>query len=270
METIVSIPGFEPVKFEVSNSESGPAFFALGVRKSGSTLFMQTCRALAGLNGIPFVDVAGTFFKHNIPVGEWIRSPVVKKVLQPGNVYGGFRSLPTSLADTACFRNARKILLVRDPRDALVSEYFSTAFSHSIPNGVDTAGVRKDLLDERHKARNSSLEDYVIRRAVAMSRTLTEYGDLRADPKALVLKYEDIVFDKEKMIDAILERFGWHAPAPAIARLMARIDIRPQEEQPREFIRRVAPGDHREKLGDSVISQLNSSLHDSLALFGYS
>ena len=63
-------------------------------------------------------------------------------MIVPGRVYGGFRSMPLVFAQSELYRRSRKILLVRDPRDALVSEYFSLAYSHGLPEAEGDGGAR--------------------------------------------------------------------------------------------------------------------------------
>jgi hypothetical protein len=43
----------------------------------------------------------------------------------------------------------------------------------------------------------------------------------------------------------------------------------PAEENPTEFVRKVVPGDHREKLGIATIRRLDEMLADEMATFGY-
>jgi hypothetical protein len=50
---------------------------------------------------------------------------------------------------------------------------------------------------------------------------------------------------------------------------MGWADVLPEAERPDQFIRRVVPGDHKEKLSPAVIRQLNTRLAASMELFGY-
>src|SRR5262245_12809956 len=123
------------VRFAVEPCGANPPLFVLSVRKSGSTMLNNACRRLALHNNRSYVNVPETMFDHNIVVSEWIGDPALADLVLPGNVYGGFRNFPLALADRDVFHASRKVVLVRDPRDALVSEYFSNAFTHPIPDG---------------------------------------------------------------------------------------------------------------------------------------
>jgi hypothetical protein len=270
MDISVNISGFGPIRFEVESNGHGRAFFVLGIRKSGSTLLHRICASLARFNSVNYIDVAGTFFQNNTPVSAWVNEPALRKVLRPGNAYGGFRNMPMCFADTPTFSKASKVLLVRDPRDALVSEFFSNAYSHSIPErqNVDQ-GVTANILLERQKALQSTVEEYVLARVPLMRRTFLEYTSLTEDPNTLLLKYEDIVFQKREMIHAILRHFRWELGAHQLTQLLDKVDVRPTAENPTAFVRRVTPGDHKEKLSPRTIAALNSELREVIQLFGY-
>ena len=113
--------------FEVAATAQPDAYFVLGIRKCGSSLLNSMLTDLGRLNGHPFVDVGGGFFAADVPEQDWRHDPAVLRALAGGTVYGGFRSMPLVFAQSPLYLRSRKILLVRDPRDALVSEYYSIA-----------------------------------------------------------------------------------------------------------------------------------------------
>jgi hypothetical protein len=255
------------VTFQINDQDTGTASFILSVRKSGSTMFNQVCKRLATHNQANFVDVPAGMFRSNMPASAWIRDPELNSLIYPGNTYGGFRNFPLALADNKHFRAARKILLVRDPRDALVSEFFSNAYSHKIPPGQ--GGARERLLQQRRQAREQGVESYVLERVPLMQRTLGEYIPFLDDPNLLLLKYEDIIFDKSKMIDDVCAHLGWTCKPPFKDATIEAVDIRPEKEQQTEFIRKVTPGDHLEKLSSSAIDTINGQMREILDAYRY-
>src|SRR5262245_17016249 len=151
------------VKFEIVRGRSDPALFVLSIRKCGSTLLNNVCLNLAAYNKDNYLKIPEAMFDHNITVSEWINDPALGDLIVPGNVYGGFRDFPVGLTNHSVFCDGRKVLLVRDPRDALVSEYFSNAFTHPIPQGEGL--VTAHLVAEREAARAQMIEDYVLAHA---------------------------------------------------------------------------------------------------------
>jgi hypothetical protein len=258
------------VAFDVDLALEGPAFFVLGVRKSGSSLLNAIVMALAMLNNRRLIDVGGTLFEHNIRVAEWKRDPALLSLMHPGNVYGGFRDLPVCLADAPRFRAGLKLLMVRDPRDALVSEFFSIAFSHPIPlpaSGSDQ--VTRLMQDLRQGAVGADINNYVLSRARAMADTMADYATIMGDGNLLTVKYEDYIFNKPRLIRAIATHFGWTVGARSVDDILQWADVRPATEDPRAFVRRVTPGDHLAKLRAATIVQLNELLRRPMELFGY-
>jgi Sulfotransferase domain len=259
------------VVFDVDERAQGPAVFFLGVRKSGSTMFNRLGFMLARMNGRNFVNVAGTFFQHNIDVPQWSADKNTVDLLRPGNVYGGFRTFPDPFAGSDIYAGGKKVFLYRDPRDALVSEYFSNAYSHSLPQpgSNDDGGARALLVEQRWRARNTEIGDYILQRATAMANTMAAFRPLLDDPTAVCFKYEEIIYDKGRLVADIVDHLGWKCAPGQLARILEKTDVRPAVEDPKAFVRRVTPGDHREKLDESTIAELNRVLEPVLKEFGY-
>jgi hypothetical protein len=255
-----------PFQFE---ERSGPACFVLGVRKSGSSFFNLLCRRIARINGVPWIDLPGAMFRANISVAAWQRDPETAALLRPGHAYGGYRDCPLGLVDAPLFRDAPKLLLVRDPRDALVSEYFSVAHSHSLPPETGDTGAREELLRRREAAQAMSVERFALSNAERMATTLMAYAPLLADPRLTLLRYEEVVFDKGALVDAVAARFGWSVRPRQRDAIVEAFDARPAVEDPHAFVRRVTPGDHREKLSAGTIAELDAVLAPAMRAFGY-
>ena len=253
------------LRFEVDARRAERAWVALGVRKSGSSVFSSMVAALATANGINTLDVPGRMFDAGVRYLEWNSHARIADLLWRGNAYIGFRDAPTALYDDEVFQEAAKVLLVRDPRDALVSEYFSNAYSHSLP--AEPTGTTV-VEQERGRALASDLDAYVLDRADHLDRTVAGYRHLIGDPNLLILRYEDVIFDKVEWIARIAAHFGWHADEAFVSAVLDWADVRPEAENPHAFIRRVTPGDHA-RLSPETIGALNGRLSDVWREFGY-
>lgn len=263
---------FEGVTFRVDAADpSRPAWFALGVRKSGSSMFNRAVKLLAKFNAVNWIDLAGDLFDNDVPFFRWREGEVPPALIVGGNCYGGFRDCPTGLTRHPEFTRGLKVLLVRDPRDAIVSEYFSTAHTHRMPGaGVQAeGGASDDMLRKRETAQAQSVEDYVLAEGGRLGEAVERYIPLLGDPKLLVLRYEDIIFDKARMVRDIAQHFGWGVTLGQVDAVLKWIDVRPEVEDPTKFIRKVTPGDHREKLSAPVIAKLNQLLGGGMEAFGY-
>jgi hypothetical protein len=252
--------------FQVADKPGAPAFFLFGVRKSGSSILNSMCHALADMNGVNFVDIPGVLFQKGHKVPEWQRDAALCTLVRPGNLYGGFRNFPFAIQGHEIFAASKKVLQVRDPRDALVSEYFSNAHSHSLPT---SGAAREDLIKLRQEALASDIENYVRRTAPRFKQTLREYLTLKPGQDLKILRYEACIMRKRELLKELCSFFGWTATEAQLDAIVGWADIVPAEERPTEFIRRVRPGDHVEKLRPRAIKYLNELFAEEMAHFGY-
>jgi hypothetical protein len=258
------------IVFEIDFGLEGPAYFVFGVRKSGSTLLNRVAAALSELNRRMFVNVGDAFFQQNVLPIDWQFDPALPEILHPGNVYGGFRDMPFPLLSSTLFERSPKVLIVRDPRDALVSEYFSNAYSHPIPDQTLESSDTKALMERhRQQALKSGPDIYVLEQARDMARTITEFAAVAKASTTMLVKYEDYIFNKRQLICNIAQHFGWTIDEDSIVKILQWADIRPEKEDPRAFIRKVTPGDHREKLQPATIVRLNTLLLRAMRLLDY-
>lgn len=260
---------FEGIPFQIDATRpDDPAWAALGVRKSGSSMFNRAMKLLAKFNKVNWVDIPGDLFANNIAVRQWRGRPATPGLLRPGNAYGGFRDFPHGLAKSAVFRQAIKVLLVRDPRDAIVSEFYSTRQTHSIPEGANS-GARADMLRRREAARQVTIDEFARAEAAKMADTMERFIPLLDDPMLLLLRYEDIIFEKGRMIREVAHHFGWAVQPEQVDAILKWIDVIPAAENPDAFIRKVIPGDHRQKLSGAAIAEIGEPLARAMNAFGY-
>lgn len=256
------------IEFPVRKGAEGSTFFCLGVRKSGSTMLHRIMNFLANRNHVNVVDVPSTFFRNGFTVADW-QALDLEPLLSPGNCYLGFRTFPENIADTPAYKDGLKVFMYRDPRDALVSQYFSDAYSHDIPKG-DGAGEGRELfLKKREEAQQADIDAWVLDKVGGIRKTLLSYRSALDDPKCLTLRYEDYVFQKRRMIMKIMHHFGWSVEPGRINKLLADVDVVPEGEDQSRFVRKVIPGDHNAKLKGETVRRLNKRLEEVMQLYDY-
>lgn len=121
-----------------------------------------------------------------------------------GCVYGPFR-YPIFIHDWELFK---KIIFLRDPRDALISRYYSFGFSHGVPEDSET---QKWFLDERKKIQTETIDEYCLRMASEWSKPmLSGYVKMvkHSMEKPLVITYEKYVESPRLMIGQIFDYCG--------------------------------------------------------------
>jgi hypothetical protein len=270
VNVVVELEAGREVEFDVATDREGPACFLLSIYKCGSTMVNNMTKAMARANDTPFVDVDPTFFRAQVPAVQYRRDPALRAILFPGNLYGGFRHMPEAFVEDELFLAGPKILMVRDPRDALVSLYFSNARTHPIPPPIPGAReVTEMMRRSRQEALATDIDTYVVDRAPGMRNAMMAYAQIADWPTLTTVKYEDYVFEKGRLMDVIADRFGWPVRERLKEKILEWADVRPAAEDPTSFIRRVRPGDHVEKLRPDTIAALEETLQPALELFGY-
>jgi hypothetical protein len=266
----ITLANGRKVTFDLPAPGQGPAVFALSVRKCGSSVFNSMTSEVGKANGCGYIDVGGALFAQNVLPPDWQHDPALGQILSSGTIFGGFRNMPFSLLDVELFATSPKILMVRDPRDALVSEYFSNAYSHPVPEATeDSDDTRALMMHNRSRAISSSIDAWVVRAATGMNRSLAAYSIILDTPTTLVLRYEDYVFRKEAMLRVIAQHVGWRLSDDVVTDILTWADVVPEEEDPHRFVRQVSPGDHRRKLSRRTIWRINRLLRPAMRLYGY-
>jgi hypothetical protein len=258
------------LSFEIADGLAEPPRFCLGVRKSGSTMLNRIIQQLARRNRCQAVDIPGTFFRNGYRVQHWEQADL-SPLIGPGNVYVGFRNFPRSLQDFPAFREAKKVFMFRDPRDALVSQYFSDAYSHALPTKKTEQGKKgaAEFEKKRQAARQTEIDEYVIMHAANMANTMLTYAPILNDPSCLQLRYEEYIFQKRRLIYKTLHHFDWTALPGQVDGVLKLVDEVPTTEDKTRFVRRVIPGDHRNKLKPATITQLNRIMRECMHVFDY-
>jgi hypothetical protein len=54
-----------------------------------------------------------------------------------------------------------------------------------------------------------------------------------------------------------------------LEQILGWADVMPEEEKPTAFVRKVRPGDHRDKLDAATIARLNEIFAEEIAKYGY-
>lgn len=182
-----------------------------------------------------------------------------------GFLYSSFAGMLEGVPDLA---RCRRVLMLRDPRDALTSEYYSIAFSHQLPEAADK---RAELLGRRQHAQRSGVDAYVLSASERLLRTCQRYMDLLLpQPGVYLTTYERMIADFPAWLDSLLAACGFEI-SPDLRRclLAEAYSSRPQRENIHSHLRQVTPGDHRRKLQPETIARLDDLFADVLRRFGY-
>lgn len=160
---------------------------------------------------------------------------------------------------------AHIILHLRDPRDVLVSLYFSEAYSHSVFKGVfDMSRAERDEII------NKGIDRYALEYADLFNRKYTEYLRLLSQPDSVFVKYEDLVLNFPFWLQEVARGFGIENPK-FIRRMIAKYqgEFAIKKENKHAHKRKIVPGDYKEKLTPETIEKLNNIFSDNLKKYNY-
>ena len=255
---------------------AGDRIIVFSMHRSGSMLLYQLCRRLAPLTG----------YRHYSPNGGDVRVSIRQFAERPEHW----------LTQKGCFGPLRiyipaprtedtKILLhLRDPRDVLVSMFFSYCYSHGgeIEGGT---GYRKEVAEW-------GIDEFVWRMATAEDAPVTgDYGtgshlwDLAGNvrrryesyvanlferPNTVFVRYEDMVSGSTCWLRGVSGIFGFEDPEQ-IERIRMGLARHTEADHDDQWVhrRQVTPGDYKRKLRPETIIRLNNAFGDVLARLGY-
>ena len=239
--------------------------FLFSLPKAGSVLLNSLVRDLAAEVGLDYRSLMDEFFIAGVADDE-IPDDIGSTLPADGCVFGGFRSWPERLK-VPILGDCRKVFLIRDPRDMLVSQYFSVRHSHPLPGG--NGRLHEEFVRGRQQALAMTIDDFVLDNCQEVIRHLQGYRPILDDPLTRIYRYEDVIFSKAEWAYDMAQFFGWPLSAERCAEIASRHDRKVTGENPLSHVRRVAPGDHLEKLRADTVARVDFRLRCVLAAFGY-
>lgn len=183
----------------------------------------------------------------------------MKKVLCPeGYVYGAFRAF----YDFPQLEQFKIVLLLRDPRDVLTSQYFSTLYNHPL--------ATKAFFEKRKKFQDYTIDEFVLESAPSFKEKYADYiSHLLKKPNVLFLKYEDMVTDFEPWLKRLSDFLGLINNEKKLKEICDKTSFKVKKEDKNNFIRNITPGDHKRKLQPETITKLNTLFENELKELNY-
>ncbi|MFQ5527968.1 MAG: sulfotransferase domain-containing protein [Thermoanaerobaculia bacterium] len=242
------------------------SFFAFSHPKAGSTLLDSLLTDASDMAGFEVVNLPGKGYENGIDPRFFTRS--IDQVLCPnGCAYLGWRFFPGETDFD--FSQSRAVYLVRDPRDMMVSLFFSFAQSHVVP----AKGQARDHMLAARKATQSAEPAEWAQRKRSYAPYLKQIGEYRHKlvlSRTRIYRYEDVIFRKREWLEDMAGFLELDLPTEELALIADRHDIRPDREDPTAHVRQVKPGNHRRHLTREAIEHLNREFGEILEFYGYS
>ncbi|MCP5364803.1 MAG: sulfotransferase domain-containing protein [Hyphomicrobiales bacterium] len=250
------------------SKSTSPSIVHFTVRKAASQYVKRILYRCAADSGLTPINFDGYSFHSSFPyLGDMAEAEFAQYayIFQPaGYCYTPFTGLMRRIPN---LEQMRKILVVRDPRDVLTSDYFSLARSHVLPGDPEDA---ERFLRNRTRVNEMSLDEFAMGEKDKLLAFYDDYVKALTDyPGLCVTKYEDLVTNFEHWFNTV-ETFCQFKVSEKTRRSLIEEAVQPaRTENSQNKRRQVTPGDHRQKLQPQTIDTLNQTFAAVLDAFGY-
>jgi hypothetical protein len=242
----------------VASGKTSCIFFS--VHKSATSFMAGYLGDVAKEAGLTHIDYNGYFLSQGKKgLARQSDPELIRQVFHNrGYLYGPLRYY----LDIPGADQYRIALFLRDPRDVLTSQYFSLKFSHPLLTG--------ELAKKRKNAAALSIDEHVRMQAERFFITYSTYFEKLAGRKnVLILKYEDMIIDFPGFLEKLNIHFELDLTSGQKLKLDRSGEFLVDAENTSLHKRKVAAGDHREKLQPETIQWLNEKFGPILLRLGY-
>lgn len=161
------------------------------------------------------------------------------------------------------------ILSIRDPRDVLVSSYYSKTFSHIEP--LKISSKHDKFMQKKDWAKNVDINQYVLKEAETLHSILNKYMTILCLNKNVgIVKYEDMILDYSKWLTTLVDLTGMKMSNSLEKELIdENLKRKPVNENKFSQNRKGIAGDYKEKLEKGTIEKLNTMFEPIISFFNY-
>lgn len=254
----------ESLKWLFKTSTGDSAYFYT-FHKCASSLFSGY--VLKNIEGLRHVDYARQIYQG--------KSAKRLEFKETGHVYGPIRisvdrmspvyeSLVRPVSDEEFVKDKIAIFLVRDPRDILVSAYYSFGYTHGLSR-VKEIRARQTTIRKDIQAR--TVDEYALDSADVIQRNFeTVYKLSRVCERSSILRYEAMISDFDEFADQLTRYVNINRNV--VRQIYER--SRPKNKIDTSSHRRSGkPGGFRNALKEDTVDALNKKFEDTLERFHY-
>lgn len=222
-------------------------------------------------NGLIPVNLNGLAYVSDMPYLDQLNDKEMKEykhMFKPtGFTYSVFGGMVENIDE---FDKYKVFYFVRDPRDLLVSDYFSTLYSHPIP--PKTSNKRKDFINKKSHAEQGDIDEFVMRQSDRLKGKFDRYKVELLDkyPNVVFTRYEDMIDDYNSWLDKLKEICEVKLSADLEKKLKENFDSSYLEtEDKSKHKRKGKSGDYLIKLKPETIDFLSNKFREHLIEYNY-
>jgi hypothetical protein len=248
-----------------------PSILHFSLNKAATQYTKNILRAIAAENGLTPVGMNEWAFSSRQPYLDHLtvqEMQAFKQVFKPkGYLYSVFGGMVEGIDH---MEDYRIVLMVRDPRDILVSLYYSTAYSHALPG--EASDKREAFLEKREKAKAQNIDAFVQEQSPRLKSYMERYQRLLTDrwPHAHLLTYEAMTNDFEGWLQKLIAASGCRVSDTLVKTLHENHALKkPKTENIYQHNRSGKEGDYAAKLKPDTIDWLNIQFTPFLENWGY-
>jgi len=254
-----------------SNENEHLSIIHFSINKAATQYVKKILRRCATEKGMVPVGLHEYAFHTDFPFLDHLSAGEMQKyqhIFRPnGYLYSVFGGMIEGIPDLEKYL---VVLMVRDPRDILVSEYYSIAYSHPEPS--KRISKYDGFMEKRRTARQITIDEYVIGESDRVHNVYQRYLTqlLNHYPQVYLTTYEDMASDFRIWLEGLLEYCELEISNELLQSLLKDSEqLQPKKEVIYQHIRKGKPGDHKEKLKQETIDYLNSKFSSILKEFEY-
>lgn len=248
----------------ISESEE-PSLILLSQPRAGTQVCEHTISSIYDKTGGISLKTGRFYFHYDASAGRKVNSSewVINHVEQNGYFYGGMGPF----SEVSSLPKVKYILMTRDPRDILISHYYSVKEAHVINS--------KKMLNEVNRVKSMSLTEYCADEYILkdLEKYLNQASQILAsDLDYIYVKYESLIADPRKSLTKIGSFIGLSEDNLDLEDLL-EANFKTLPDQDSEDIlrhrRSGAWGQFREKLPAELQELLWDRFKDKMELLGY-
>jgi len=241
------------------------------LNKAATQYTKRIIRRCASQNGMIAVGIHDYAFHTDFPYLDHLSASEIQRyqhIFKPnGYLYSVFGGMIEGILELEKYII---VLMVRDPRDVLVSGYYSIAYSHKTPN--QRSDKYEEFIESRKTAKELTIDEHVVAKSKSLYDNLHRYKTLLLDkyPNVYVTTYEDMISDFQGWLNNLLNNCYLKINNELLQLLVEENDLlQPKKEDIHKHIRKGKSGDYKEKLRLETIEYLNVKFSPILAKYGY-
>lgn len=263
---------YKLIKGRLTAKSNRKSIIHFSFNKAATQYVRDILKVCAAENGIQHIGLHEFAFYNKFPYLD--RVPMEEVVDNYGylfkpqgflySVFGGF------IDGIPDFERYKVVLVVRDPRDILVSKYFSRKFIHEVP--IAESGKRQRFLNRREIALTMDIDEFVLSEKEGVFKNFEKYSKMLIDnyPHIHVTSYEKMITRFPEWLGDLLEYCELEiSPSLFEALVDKQRQKKPKTEDIFKHDRKGVQGDYKEKLQPKTIENLNEYFEYYLNRFGY-